>query len=183
MNAYLDCLKLEMDAAAPKDPSKLSPRTKKKAEANVKVLTQKNNAAVDELQAVVGRFNEQLKIYKAKHISDIGGRGGSVPPHTLRIMQASTLITPRLAEEAINSRLTCLPIESLPLTQCVGGTLRENIYAERDHRLSIASPWTASRSTATRCGAGCAVPHLRRTAGGRRAAPEAQPPRRMPSKS
>jgi molybdopterin molybdotransferase len=26
-----------------------------------------------------------------------------------------------------------LPIESLPLTQCVGGTLRENVYAERDH--------------------------------------------------
>jgi molybdopterin molybdotransferase len=47
-------------------------------------------------------------------------------------MQAATLITPRLAEEAISSRLTCLPIESLPLTQCVGGTLRENIYAERD---------------------------------------------------
>src|SRR5580692_2898199 len=47
-------------------------------------------------------------------------------------MQAGTHITPRLAEEAINSRLTCLPIESLPLTQCVGGTLRENIYAERD---------------------------------------------------
>ena len=47
-------------------------------------------------------------------------------------MQAGTLITPRLAEEAINSRLTCLPIESLPLMQCVGGTLRENIYAERD---------------------------------------------------
>ncbi len=42
------------------------------------------------------------------------------------------LITPRLAEEAINSRLTYLPIESLPLAQCVGGTLRENIYAERD---------------------------------------------------
>ena len=47
-------------------------------------------------------------------------------------MQAGTPITPRLAEEAIHSRLTCLPIESLPLTQCVGGTLRENIYAERD---------------------------------------------------
>ena len=42
-------------------------------------------------------------------------------------------MSPRLAEEAIHSRLTCLPIESLPLTQCVGGTLRENIYAERDH--------------------------------------------------
>ena len=47
-------------------------------------------------------------------------------------MQAGSLITPRLAEEAINSRLTCLPVESLPLTQCVGGTLRENVYAERD---------------------------------------------------
>jgi molybdopterin molybdotransferase len=47
-------------------------------------------------------------------------------------MEVGTLITPHLAEEAINSRLTCLPIESLPLTQCVGGTLRENIYAERD---------------------------------------------------
>jgi molybdopterin molybdotransferase len=47
-------------------------------------------------------------------------------------MKAGTLITPRLAEEAINSRLTCLPIESLPLAQCVGGTLRENVYAERD---------------------------------------------------
>jgi len=47
-------------------------------------------------------------------------------------MQAGALITPRLAEEAINSRLTALPIESLPLAQCVGGTLRENVYAERD---------------------------------------------------
>jgi molybdopterin molybdotransferase len=42
------------------------------------------------------------------------------------------VITPRLAVEAISARLTCLPIESLPLTQCVGGTLRENVYAERD---------------------------------------------------
>ena len=47
-------------------------------------------------------------------------------------MQPATTITPRLAVEAISSRLTCLPIESLPLTQCVGGTLRENVYAERD---------------------------------------------------
>jgi len=47
-------------------------------------------------------------------------------------MHAATLITPRLAEEAISSRLLCLPIESLPLSQCVGGVLRENVYAERD---------------------------------------------------
>jgi len=66
MNSYLDCLKLEMEAAAPKDPAKLTPDEKKKAEDQQKILVQKNNAAVDELQAVVGRFNEQLKIFKAK---------------------------------------------------------------------------------------------------------------------
>ena len=66
MNTYLDCLKLEMDAATPKDPTKLSADEKKKADEQSKLLAQKNNAAVDELQANVGRFNEQLKIYKAK---------------------------------------------------------------------------------------------------------------------
>lgn len=66
MNSYLDCIKLEMDAATPKDASKLSPDAKKKSDDQLKILTQKNNAAVDELQAVVGRFNEQLKIFKAK---------------------------------------------------------------------------------------------------------------------
>ncbi len=69
MNSYLDCLKLEMDAAAPKDPKKLTPDEKKKADDQQKILVQKNNAAVDELQAVVGRFNEQLKLFKAKQKS------------------------------------------------------------------------------------------------------------------
>jgi len=55
-----------MDAATPKDPKKLSADEKKKADEQQKILVQKNNAAVDELQAVVGRFNEQLKIFKAK---------------------------------------------------------------------------------------------------------------------
>jgi hypothetical protein len=67
MNAYLDCITLEMDSAVPKDTSKLSADEKKKADEHVKVLTQKHNAAVDELQANVGRFNEQLKAYKAKN--------------------------------------------------------------------------------------------------------------------
>ncbi len=67
MNAYLDCIKLEIDAATPKDPSKLSKDEKAKAEEQQKILTQKNNAAVDELQQIVGRFNDQLKAYKAKH--------------------------------------------------------------------------------------------------------------------
>jgi hypothetical protein len=67
MNAYLDCIKLEIDAATPKDPAKLSKDEKAKADEQQKILTQKNNAAVDELQAVVGKFNDQLKAYKAKH--------------------------------------------------------------------------------------------------------------------
>lgn len=66
MNTYLDCLKLETDAAAPKDTSKMKPDEKKAAEEKQKMLAQKNNAAVDELQAVVARFNEQLRIYKAR---------------------------------------------------------------------------------------------------------------------
>jgi hypothetical protein len=69
MNAYLDCIKLEIQAATPKDPSKLSKDEKAKAEEQEKMLTQKNNAAVDELQQVVGRFNEQLKAWKAAHAS------------------------------------------------------------------------------------------------------------------
>jgi len=69
MNAYLDCLQLEIDAAAPKDPSRLTTDEKKKAAQQQTMLTQKHNAAVDELQAVVGRFNEQLRIYKAKQAS------------------------------------------------------------------------------------------------------------------
>ncbi|MDP8983464.1 MAG: hypothetical protein M3N97_00195 [Pseudomonadota bacterium] len=67
MNAYLDCLKLEIDSAVPKDPKKLTVEEQKKADEQQKMLVQKNNAAVDELQANVGRFNEQLKIFKAKN--------------------------------------------------------------------------------------------------------------------
>jgi hypothetical protein len=66
MTAYTDCLKAASDAIAPKDPSKLTPDEKKKLDDQQKILIQKTNAAVDELQAAVGRFNEQLKIFKAK---------------------------------------------------------------------------------------------------------------------
>ena len=43
------------------------------------------------------------------------------------------MLTPAQAESLIEQHLTCLPIESLPLTQAAGAVLRENIYAERDH--------------------------------------------------
>jgi hypothetical protein len=67
MNAYLDCLNQQIKDTTPKDVSKLSPDEKKKVDEQQKILVQKNNAAVDELQANVGRFNEQLKIFKAKN--------------------------------------------------------------------------------------------------------------------
>ena len=43
------------------------------------------------------------------------------------------MLTPAQAEEQIARHLPCLPIESLPVSQCAGGVLRENVYAERDH--------------------------------------------------
>ena len=42
------------------------------------------------------------------------------------------MLTPAEADALIGQRLQCLPIESLPLAQCAGAVLRENIYAERD---------------------------------------------------
>ena len=43
------------------------------------------------------------------------------------------MLTPAEADQLIGQHLQCLPIESLPLAQCAGAVLRENIYAERDH--------------------------------------------------
>jgi len=42
------------------------------------------------------------------------------------------VLTPADADRLIGQHLQCLPIESLPLAQCAGAVLRENIYAERD---------------------------------------------------
>jgi molybdopterin molybdotransferase len=42
------------------------------------------------------------------------------------------VLSPAQADELIGRHLTCLPIESLPLAQCAGAVLRENVYAERD---------------------------------------------------
>ncbi|MGQ0834068.1 MAG: molybdopterin molybdotransferase MoeA [Gammaproteobacteria bacterium] len=42
------------------------------------------------------------------------------------------MITPSEADRLIEQHLACLPIESLPLAQCAGAVLRENVYAERD---------------------------------------------------
>jgi molybdopterin molybdotransferase len=42
------------------------------------------------------------------------------------------MLTPADADRLIEQHLACLPIESLPLAQCAGAVLRENVYAERD---------------------------------------------------
>ncbi|HEX3848181.1 MAG TPA: hypothetical protein VHV81_12445 [Steroidobacteraceae bacterium] len=66
MTAYMNCLNMEIDSTGPKDTSKLKGDEKKKIDQQKNILVQKHNAAYDELQAAVGRFNEQLKIFKAK---------------------------------------------------------------------------------------------------------------------
>jgi molybdopterin molybdotransferase len=42
------------------------------------------------------------------------------------------VLSPAQADELISQHLSSMPIESLPLAQCTGAVLRENIYAERD---------------------------------------------------
>ena len=41
-------------------------------------------------------------------------------------------LDPNAAGRLIGEHLVCLPIESLPVAQCAGAVLRENVYAERD---------------------------------------------------
>ena len=43
-----------------------------------------------------------------------------------------TELNPAAAGRLIGEHLVCLPIESLPVAQCAGAVLRENVYAERD---------------------------------------------------
>jgi len=70
MSAYLDCIKADYDANAPKtDPS--MPDAKKKevqqqrAEEE-KRFTAKYDSAVDEVRNVMDRFNEQIRAFNAK---------------------------------------------------------------------------------------------------------------------
>jgi hypothetical protein len=63
INDYTACIDKELDDAIAKGGDKLKPDDKKKMQ---QVEAQKHNAAVDQLQAVADRFNEQVKIFKAK---------------------------------------------------------------------------------------------------------------------
>ena len=66
INAYVACIKLEHEAAVTKIGDKPTPEQKADMERMEQLEVQKNNAAVDQLQSIADRFNEQVRIYKAK---------------------------------------------------------------------------------------------------------------------
>jgi hypothetical protein len=63
INQYLTCLDGDFQAALTKGAETLTPEQKQEMQ---QVQTQKHNAAVDELEALAARFNEQVKVYKAR---------------------------------------------------------------------------------------------------------------------
>jgi hypothetical protein len=68
IGAYTSCLKLESDSAlAQVDASQDDPKKKEEQKKELeRVQIQKHNAAVEEDEALAQRFNEQLKVFKAK---------------------------------------------------------------------------------------------------------------------
>jgi len=71
INAYVACIKLEHEAAmtTAKTQAGDKPTAEQKADMDrmEQMEIQKNNAAVDQLQSIADRFNEQVRIYKAKN--------------------------------------------------------------------------------------------------------------------
>ncbi len=63
INAYVACIKLEHDDAVSKAGDKLTKEQKADME---RVEVQKHNAAIDQLQSVADRFNEQVRVFKQK---------------------------------------------------------------------------------------------------------------------
>lgn len=62
MNTYLDCIKAEHDTTLAAQAS----ATDEQKKAITVRFVQKNDAAVDEQQDVAARFNEQLRVFKAR---------------------------------------------------------------------------------------------------------------------
>lgn len=63
VNEYVSCIDKEVDDAITKAGDKIKPEQKADMQ---RVETQKHNAAIDQLQSVADRFNEQVKVFKAK---------------------------------------------------------------------------------------------------------------------
>lgn len=60
---YNACIDKELSEAIAKGGDKLKPEQKADMQ---RIANQKHNAAIDQLQSVADRFNEQVKVYKAK---------------------------------------------------------------------------------------------------------------------
>ena len=70
INAYVACIQLERNDAVGKiaKPGEKPTADQKKAMDDMeRVEVQKHNAAIDQLQSIADRFNEQVKVYKAKN--------------------------------------------------------------------------------------------------------------------
>jgi hypothetical protein len=70
INAYVACIQLERNDAVGKiaKPGEKPTADQKKAMDDMeRVEIQKHNAAIDQLQSVADRFNEQVKVYKSKN--------------------------------------------------------------------------------------------------------------------
>jgi len=63
IKAYVDCIDKELDDKIAKGGDQLKPQQKADMQ---KVEAQKHNAAIDQLQSVADRFNEQVKVFKAR---------------------------------------------------------------------------------------------------------------------
>ena len=63
VNDYVTCIDKEVDDAITKAGDKIKPEQKADMQ---RVETQKHNAAIDQLQKVADRFNEQVKVFKTK---------------------------------------------------------------------------------------------------------------------
>jgi len=63
INDYNACIDKALDDAIAKGGDQLKPEQKAEMQ---KLEAQKHNAAVDQLQGVADRFNEQVKIFKAR---------------------------------------------------------------------------------------------------------------------
>jgi hypothetical protein len=67
INDYVACIDKEVDDAIAKAGDKLKPEQKADMQ---RIANQKHNAAIDQLQSVAERFNEQVKVFKAKSAGD-----------------------------------------------------------------------------------------------------------------
>ena len=63
VNDYVACIDKQLDDDIAKQGDKLKPQQKSEMQ---KVEAQKHNAAIDQLQSIADRFNEQIKVYKAR---------------------------------------------------------------------------------------------------------------------